>query len=308
MSKTIFIILSLVFILATMALATFLSSRSTNVSTFKIKTDENTILLGISPWGDPKKVKEQYSPLISYLSERLGKKIQFLSMEDYDVAVENLLDGNIDISVMAPASYVKAKAREPGIQYITTSLMNNGGVLRATYKGYLVTLKSKYNGLTFDELLKNPKKYKIGFVSLASASGWAYPAAMMKKRGVDPESAFKKVIFFDNHQAVIDALISGKVDVAATWDGNIDEATSKYGDIFWVVYRSADIPGSAWVASKNFDPAITKKLAATLEEINGSEELKSTLLKDAPDKGWTRAPDSFYDSVREVVKYVGDFK
>lgn len=308
MSKGIFIALAALFVLGVMGLASFWHGDSPPVDTFRIRTDNNTVILGITPWGDSKKVKEQYKPLVDFIGKRLGKKVQFLTMEDYDVAVENLVEGNIDISVMAPASYVQALAKEPGLRYITTSLMENNGVTRSTYNGCIVALKEKYDGMTFDDFLKNPKRYKMGFVSRSSASGWAYPAAMMMKRGLDPEKTFKEAVFFDNHHTIIDSLVAGKIDLAATWDGNISELAPRYGDIFQIVYRSPGIPGSAWVASKNFDPALAGQVGKILEEINSSDELKKELLKDAPDKGWTKAPDSFYDSVREVVKYVGAFK
>lgn len=308
MNKAIFIVLALVFLFAVISLSTFLGSSSGPTTTFKIKPNENTVLFAVTPWGDPVKIKESYKPLIKYLSEKSGKKFQYLGMEDYEIAVDNVIEGNVDISVLVPVSYIKARERDPSLQYIATALMGPRHGAYGTYKGVLITLKNKYRGMTLEDFLKNPKKYTIGYVSKSSASGWAYPAAMMKKRGIDPINAFKETIFLQNHPAVFEELISGKIDIGASWDGSLNDSIQKYGDIFNVIYTSNGIPNDVWVASKNVDPLFVKKLRDILMEINNSEELKDKLLSDAHDKGWMMVENSYYDGLREVMSYVSDYK
>ena len=214
MNKTIFIVLSCAFTLAAISLVTFLGLKTGPQSKFRIKSNENVVLFAVTPWGDPRQVKDAYQPLLQYLGEKTGKKFQLFIMEDYDVALDNIVEGNIDISVISPVPYVKAKQKEAGIQYIATMLRDQGGKMAATFKGYLIALKSKYAGMTFDDFLKRPERYNFAFVTKASASGFAYPMAMMKKRGIDPYKAFKSVTVFENHPAMIDALIAGKIDWA----------------------------------------------------------------------------------------------
>lgn len=309
MNKIIFAILALIFAIAVISLTTFLGSKEGPESTFHIKPNENTILFGITPWGEQRQIKDIYAPLLNYLGVATGKKIQLLVMENYELAVKNLLEGNIDVAVLAPVSYVKARERGPSLQYIATGIGELDGEPHTTYKGYIVALRSKYKNWKFDDFMKDPSKYKMGFVSKLSASGWAYPLAMMKKKGFDPYASFKDVIMFDNHPAVTDALRDGKIDLGATWDQNVESAAKKYGDIFQTVYVTPDIPGvGSWVGSNKVDKETVKKLRGILLDINGSSELKRKLLKNTPDQGWMVTDESFYDPVREVLKYVGDFK
>lgn len=307
MNRTIFISLAVIFIVSVITLATLVGRRTGPEQKFQIKKDENTVLVSITPWGDPLQVKNAYKPLFQYLSKKTGKKFQPLVMEDYDVAINNIAEGSTDISIIPPVSYVKARMLEPGIQYIATLERLQGSRMSATYKGHLIALRSRYGGLTLDDFLKNAKDINIGFVTKSSSSGWAYPMAMLKKRGVDPYKAFKSVTVFDNHPLLTDAIVAGKVDLGATWEYNLETAKEKHGDIFTVIYTTEDIPGLSWVASKETDPQLVKKIHGAMMEINRSDELKKKLLQDTPDKGWTIVDEKTYDVVREVLNYVKDF-
>jgi len=301
-------VLSCAFTLAAISLVTFVGLRTGPQSKFHIKPNEDVVLFAVTPWGEARQVKDAYQPLLQYLSEKTGKKFQLLLMEDYDVALDNIVEGNIDIFVISPVPYVKAKKREAGIQYISTIVRDQGGRMAATFKGYLIALKSKYAGMTFDDFLKHPERYRFAFVTKASASGYAYPMAMMKKRGIDPYKAFKSVTVFENHPSMIDALIAGKVDIGATWEYGLDKGREKYGDAFAVAHTIYDIPGLSWVASKKVEKAFVDKIRQILFELNELKELKERLLKDTPDRGWVVIDQSHYDQVNEVLRYVGDFK
>jgi phosphate/phosphite/phosphonate ABC transporter binding protein len=308
MNKTIFIILACAFALAVISFVTFVGLSTGPQSKFEIKSDESVVLFAVTPWGDPRQVKDAYRPLLQYLSEKTGKKFQLLIMEDYDVALDNIVEGNIDVCVISAVPYVKAVQRGAQIQYISTIMRDQGGRMAATFKGYLIALKSKYAGMTFDDFLKHQQRYNFAFVTKASASGYAYPMAMMKKRDIDPYKAFKSVTVFENHPSMIDALVAGRIDLGATWEYSLEQARAKYGDIFSIAYTTHDIPSLSWVASKKVDKALVDKIRQVLLELNESGEIKEKLLKDTPDKGWAVIDQSHYDQVSEVLQYVGDFK
>lgn len=305
-NRVIFAIFAMSFTLAVILLVALFGSKQSTQSSFHLKSDEKTILFAITPWGDEKKVKEAYKPLVSYLDDRLQKKIQFLIMEDYNVLNENIAEGNIDLTVISPLSYIYALKKEPNLKYVVTTLKEENGTVHDHYHGFIVALKSKYPGWTFDDFIKTPKKYSLGFVSKTSASGYAYPYAMMKKRDLDPYQLFKNVTFYESHSSLVKALNEKKVDLAAIGDNLMFEVKKTHGDIYTVTYISEPIPASPWIASKNMDDETVKKLRQTLVDIDKSEELKARLLKEAPDKGYKVFGDNFYDGIKEVVKYVED--
>lgn len=307
MNRVIFIFLSLVLVTATISLVTLFGSRSAPENAFHLKSDDDTLLFAVTPWGDSRKMKEVYDPLLRFIGGRIGKKFQLLVMEDYETAIEAAVEGEIDIFVLPPVSYVVAKGREPGLQYISTQVREREGGSFATYKGYLVALKSRYPGWRLDDFLKKAGEFRLGFVTRKSSSGWAYPMAMMKKKGVDPRKAFREVLFFENHPELTDAIVSQKIDLGATWEYNLEQATLKYGDVFEVVEVTGKMPGIAWVASRGVSRELARKIREIQMELN-KLPIRKELLQGTPDKGWMVLPESDYDQVREVVKFVGIFE
>jgi phosphate/phosphite/phosphonate ABC transporter binding protein len=305
-NRVIFAIFAISFTLAIILLVALFGSQPSPQSSFHLKPDEKTILFAITPWGDEKKVREAYKPLISYLEDHLQKKIQFLIMEDYNVLNDNIAEGNIDLTVISPLSYIYAIRKEPNLKYVVTTLKEENGKIHDHYHGFIVALKSKYPGWTFDDFIKTPKKYSLGFVSKTSASGYAYPYAMMKKMGLDPYQTFKSVTFYESHSSLVKALNEGKVDLATIGDNMMFEAEKTYGKIYTIAYISDPIPASPWIASKNVDDATVNKLRQILTNIDKNNDLKTLLLKNAPDKGYKVFGSGFYDGIKEVVQYVED--
>lgn len=305
MNRAIFGILAVLLALATFALVSFVGVTPSQKSVFVRRPDTNTILFGTTPWGESRKMKEAYEPLLNFLGEETGKKFQLLVLEDYEAAIDAVVEGIIDIAVLPPVSYVLAKNREDGIQYISTIVREDGEHRYASYYGYIVALRSRFGRKTFDDILEESKKHHFGFVTRRSSSGYAYPMAMMRKRGINPEKAFRQVTIFENHPGVTDAIASGVVDFGATWDYNLEQARKIHGDIFSVLYQSSPIPGLAWVATKGIEQQLVNAVRGAQEKINTSDELRKKLCANTPEKGWQLVDEAFYDEVRDVITYVG---
>lgn len=308
MLRLIFILLSFALLVAAFLFVTYVNAPPEPQSSFRLRPDSETILVEVTPWEESREMREGYRPLLDYLAERTGKKFQLLIVEDYDAAIENIAEGMIDIAVLPPVSFVTARARAPRIKYISTIMREREGRAYTTYRGYLVALRSRFPGWLFDDFLKEAKRHRIGFVAKRSSSGWAYPMAMMRKRGIDPTEAFADVRIYENHPEVTDAIAAGEMDLGATWEYNLEQAVKRHGDIFSIAWTSPPIPGLAWVAAEGIPPDFVQAIRAIQSEITASPDLKGRLLSSTPDKGWEVLDEQFYDGVKEVVDYVGAFE
>lgn len=308
MGRFLYGLLGFAFVLAIVSLVTFLASAPGPETTFRVKPEENTILFAVTPWEESRDVREAYKPLLEFLGQKTGKKFQLLITEDYDAAIDSMVDGTVDIAILPPVSFIIAKERNPDIQYISTVLREREGKLFSTYRGHILTLKSKFPGWSFDDFIKEPGKYRLGLVSKKSSSGWAYPMAMMKKMGIDPQTVFKSITIYDQHTDLTDALAAGKIDLGATWEYNLEQATKKHGDIYSVIWTSPPIPGIVWAAGKRIDPSLIAEIRSVQHDIVASPELRARLLSETPDKGWEVVDETFYDSTKEVMRYVGAFE
>lgn len=307
MNRTILIVLAVGLIAAAISFFTFVDPHPVPSTRFRLKPDPDTILFAVTPWGEAKKMKEGYAPLLKYLSKATDKKFQLLIMEDYETAIHQVADGDIDIAILPPVSYILSRQREPAIQYVATQLMERNGKSFATYKAYLVTLSSKYPDWSLEIFLEKAGDLKFGFVTQSSSSGYIYPMSFFKKRGIDPRQIFQKIIFFENHSDLTDALIKGDIDLGATWEHNLNEAKQKHGDRFSIVATTGEIPGITWIASKKVDPQFVQKVRGVLLSLSKNRKIKEILSK-TPEKGWTTVSETFYNQVRENIKYVESAK
>jgi phosphonate transport system substrate-binding protein len=62
---------------------------------------------------------------------------------------------------------------------------------------------------------------RFAFVTPASASGYLFPAALLKKSGIDPDRFFSQVLFAGGHDRVILAVYTGSVDAGATFGDEV---------------------------------------------------------------------------------------
>ncbi|MBU4484400.1 phosphate/phosphite/phosphonate ABC transporter substrate-binding protein [bacterium] len=304
MNKFIFATLVIALIALAIILSIYIGSHKTTTREFRTRHDQNVILFGVTPWGEAKQMKEAYTPLLTYLSEKTGKKFQLLILETYHIAIKDMITGSIDISEMSPVSYVKAKFDENNIQYIATITRPVGNQLKDSYHGYIIGSKDKFKDQNFNQVIKNGKKYNFGFVVKSSSSGYVYPMTMFRRNNIEPKDTFKTVSFFDNHPQVTDAIVEGFIDLGATWEYNLEIAQQKHSNVFKILYTTPPIPSLCWAASSHISKDFVKKLQDILLELDQNQELKDKLLENTPAKGWRIRNEHFYDIVKDSVKFV----
>src|SRR5262249_42302816 len=111
-------------------------------------------------------------------------------------------------------AYVDA-ARGGKIRIIAQSIIEGS----ATYRGIIVTRKD--SGI---KSISDLKGMKFAFVDPKSASGYIYPRAMLIEKGIDPKTFFGGTIFAGSHDKVIAAVLDGRADGGAIYDGALGVA------------------------------------------------------------------------------------
>lgn len=253
---------------------------------------------GIPPYQKGQTIDEirtLYKPMLTWLGEQVGCKFNFAGSNTYEEMISKLATGQVQLAGMGVHEYVIAKERNPDIKLLFTELKWNDdkSKLLDSYKGYILTLKKRDDLNTLDDL----KDKRFSFVSRYSTSGFQFPNALMRQKGIIPEQFFSRVFFLGSHPRVTDAIVSGSIDAGATWGYNWDRATKKHGDVFKSVFTTPPIPNLTIVAHPSLPENIVKKIELVLPTIDVS------LLKGLPTAGFVKRPDSFYDSIRTLKKY-----
>lgn len=226
----------------------------------------------------------------STLAKDLGKVINMevkeIQASDYTAIIEALRTGKADMAYMG-ALAVAMGAERAGVTPIVMK-DPNGDKAQAVYHSVFVTQKdnSEINSI------KDFKGKTIAFVDPDSTSGNLVPTSEIMKAFPDLHLTnekihtngefFEAVSFSGKHQAGLQAVIRGDVDIVPISDqimasefknGNADENAVK------VVHSSAAIPAEAMVVSKTVNEDLKKTLTKFLVEYNNKDYFDKVIKK-----------------------------
>lgn len=226
----------------------------------------------------------------STLAKDLGKVINMdvkeIQASDYTAIIEALRTGKADMAYMG-ALAVAMGAERAGVTPIVMKAPN-GDKAQAVYHSVFVTQKnnSEINSI------KDFKGKTIAFVDPDSTSGNLVPTSEIMKAFPDLHLTnekihtngefFEAVSFSGKHQAGLQAVIKGDVDIVPISDqimasefknGNADENAVK------VIHSSAAIPAEAMVVSKTVNEDLKKTLTKFLVEYNNKDYFDKVIKK-----------------------------
>lgn len=226
----------------------------------------------------------------STLAKDLGKVINMevkeIQASDYTAIIEALRTGKADMAYMG-ALAVAMGAERAGVTPIVMKAPN-GDKAQAVYHSVFVTQRdnSEINSI------KDFKGKTIAFVDPDSTSGNLVPTSEIMKAFPDLHLTnekihtngefFEAVSFSGKHQAGLQAVIKGDVDIVPISDqimasefknGNADENAVK------VVHSSAAIPAEAMVVSKTVNEDLKKTLTKFLVEYNNKDYFDKVIKK-----------------------------
>lgn len=263
-----------------------------------------SINFGVTPWGDIDKMRKAYQPLSTYLSEKLNARVRLMVVQEYRELVTDLKRGIVHIASFSPGAY--ADALDEGIDkdsiYVASSQLKG----KDFYRGIIVVRNEVKD-------IAALKGKSFAFVETGSSSGYKYPLALFLTNRIDPYKYFSKVYFLGSHPNVVDAVINGKVDAGATWDGYIEENYPTNVPGIKVLMKTEPIPYDAVVVSRRKAADLAPKLRDILVGLKSYTLTKSgekilNLDTGFPYSGYVVHSNAIYDIVRQTGKAVNRYK
>ncbi len=253
---------------------------------------------GFTPVLGEAEMRAEFEPLMTYLSEAIGQKVVLYIAKNYGDLRTQMEAGTVVIGSFSPFAYVDA-ARGGKIRIIAQSILEGS----ATYRGLIVARKE--SGLkTVAEL----EGKRFAFVDPKSASGYVYPRAMLIEKGVTPERFFKETIFAGGHDKVIAAVLEGRADAGAIYDGALGVAKAKGAatEHLAVLSSTDPIPHDAIAVRVGLDEALSIKIRTALVDLDKSEAGRKVIANSKKKlTGHVIAEDSLFDVVRRTAKIAG---
>ncbi|MDD9150028.1 PhnD/SsuA/transferrin family substrate-binding protein [Sporolactobacillus sp. CQH2019] len=200
-------------------------------------------------------MKTSRQALDKVIAQATGKKVIDKLTTDYNIAIEAVASGNADIGFLAAQGYIEAHKKNSKVLPLVVNTGGSGTLKDAVYYSWISVRAadaSKYqtNG---KYSLDNIAGKKMSFVSTASTSGFIIPTAQIihdfksqsKYKNLSQNDLtqggkfFSQVLFGQTHQGSAVNLLTGKVDVAAFCDTELE----RYVD---VASGTFDKPGTTY--------------------------------------------------------------
>lgn len=262
----------------------------------------------------PNESTEQSTDARSTLAKDLGKtlnmEVKEIQASDYTAIIEALRTGKADMAYMGALAVAMANDRA-GAQPIVMKAPN-GDKSKAVYHSVFV-VNSKNNEINN---IKDFKGKTVAFVDPDSTSGNLVPTSEIMKAFPEEQlnndkihtngTFFEAVSFSGKHQAGLQAVIKGDVDIVPISD-QILASEIRNGnaskDAIKIVHSSAAIPAEAMVISKNVNADMQKTLTKFLVEYNNKEYFNKVIKK--PDARFVECDMKDYQPIIELNKNIG---
>lgn len=250
------------------------------------EAEKKTFTIAYAPNESTTDSTDARSTLAKDLGKVINMEVKEIQASDYTAIIEALRTGKADMAYMG-ALAVAMGAERAGVTPIVMKAPN-GDKVQAVYHSVFITQKdnSEINSI------KDFKGKTIAFVDPDSASGNLVPTSEIMKAFPDLHLTnekihtngefFEAVSFSGKHQAGLQAVIKGDVDIVPISDqimasefknGNADENAVK------VVHSSAAIPAEAMVVSKTVNEDLKKTLTKFLVEYNNKDYFDKVIKK-----------------------------
>ena len=253
---------------------------------------------GFTPVLSASEMQAEFEPLTAYLSEAIGRKVVLYIAKDYGDLRTQMEAGTVDIGSFSPFAYVDA-VRGGKVRIIAQSILDGS----ATYRGLIVARQD--GGI---KTVGDLEGKRFAFVDPKSASGYVYPRAMLMEKGVTPERYFKDILFAGGHDKVIAAVLEGRADAGAIYDGAlaVEKAKGQPTEQLLTIVSTDPIPHDAIAVGVGMDEVLAKRIQAALVALDKSESGRKVIANSKKKlTGHVLAEDSLFDVVRRTAQNAG---
>jgi len=203
----------------------------------------------------------KFGPLVKYLEQKLGMKVEFTPVSDYPAAVETLVNKKVEMAWLGGFTFIQAQHRSGG-KIIPIAQREEDTKFQSVF-----IAKTNSGIKTLADLKGRP----VSFGSQSSTSGHLMPRSFLLQAHIDPDKDFKRVAYSGAHDATIASVVSGKVEAAAlditVWNKFVQEKRVDTKEVN-VFYTTPGYYNYNWSVHADMPAALREKVAKALIDID----------------------------------------
>ena len=252
----------------------------------KKEVTSDKLVVQFVPTNNDGSMEAKTKPFAEYLSKKLDREVEVTLATDYSTISEAMDSGKVDLGIMPPAAYVRAKDMHAAQAILTSQLKDYDqktgkpldNVLATTFKGEVLVRN--------DSNLKELKD--------------------LKNLGIDPvqEATLTTV---NDIPSEITAVLNGQMDAAFVFEGarNVFNAAFPEKDLtkeLRVLYLTkGDIPNDAIAVNPKMSTDLKEKIKETFLEMKNDPEGKEAMNLWGH-LGYEEAADDAYNTIRAYTE------
>ncbi len=250
--------------------------------------------IGLVPVLEPETMRVSHQNLAAYLSRVLSVPVEVVVPERYAEALAQLERGDFDLVSLPPLAYVEA-SRRMKLNCLVQTIADGS----ATAAGYLF-VRDDSPRRTLEDL----KGATFAFVDPMSASGSLMAEKLFKDHGFDLQRDLGRVEYLGNHEAVLKAVMSGKVEVGATYQGAFSSHWRASGEdplALRVVAKTQRSPRDILCLRDEVPKEVGHVITSALLALSSRDRVAREVLRPLHLNGYQPARPESYDGVRAAA-------
>lgn len=271
--------------------------------------EKTTFTIAYAPNESTEQSSDARNGLAADLGEALGMEVEEIQASDYNAIIEALRTGKADMAYMGPLSVALAVERADAEPIVMKA--PGGDKAQAVYHSVLIA-RADNNEINSIEDIKGKT---MAFVDPDSTSGNLVPTSEIIKAFPDDNldtdkihtngDFFEAVSFSGKHQAGLQAVIKGDVDVAPISDqilaSEIANGNAAEGDVK-IIHTSPAIPAEAMVVGTSVDDDLKAKLVDFLTGYDNEAYFTEVIKKEGA--RFVACDISDYEPIVELNKII----
>jgi len=225
-----------------------------------VRDAEKVLYLGLPPSVSEDDMHLTYASLHDYLSREMQMDVRLVTGTTYGEVGHALASGHIDAAFLPSGAAFGVLKRQPGAEVLLAARVVVNG--ETTYSGSLVALAGG------PKTLAEVRGQRLAVTGLDSLSGYLAPMAVLRWEGIRPTD-LGEIVMAGNHSRALALLHSGRVDVAATFDGAVALFKQRFPHVELRTLGSfRDLPTDMVLVNASLSPTRRYSLVSALKRIS----------------------------------------